>query len=135
MNGQSRVSLIAGLTLAVLVASAPLAQAEEGSVAAVTDGRIMTEEQFRATLVGKKVDLGTGYAVSHENGKITGKVGNKKLTGKWAWKGEYYCRIVRLDDEKMPFDCQVQIISGNKVIVIRKKGKGERITYQIIESE
>ena len=82
MNGQSRVSLIAGLTLAVLIASAQLAQAEEGSAAAVADGRIMTEEQFRATLVGKKVDLGNGYAVSHENGKITGKVGNKKTDRK-----------------------------------------------------
>ena len=57
MNGQSRVSLIAGLTLAVLIASTQLAQAEEGSAATVADGRIMTEEQFRATLVGKRSRL------------------------------------------------------------------------------
>ena len=82
MKGKFRVSLVAGLTLVALLACAQLAQAEEGSAAAVVDGRIMTEEQYRATLVGKRIDLGNGYADIHENGKITGKVGNKKLTGK-----------------------------------------------------
>ena len=95
----------------------------------------MTEEQFRAVLAGKKVDLGSGYGISHENGTITGKVGDKELTGKWAWKGEYYCRIVRLDGEKLPFDCSVQIISGDTLTLIRKKGKGKRITYRIMGSE
>ena len=135
MSAQSRIGLIAGLALIGLVACGQLAKAEEGTVTSPFEGRIESEEQFRAALVGKKVDLGNGYAVNHENGKITGKIGNKKLTGKWAWKGKYYCRIVRLDGEKMPFDCQVQIISGDKVTVIRKKGKGERITYKIIGPE
>ena len=135
MSAQSRIGLVAGMALALLVFCGQLAKAEEGSATSPEEGRIMTEEQFRAALVGKKIDLGQGYAVNHENGKITGKIGNKKLTGKWAWKGEYYCRIVRLDGEKMPFDCQVQIVSGDTVTVIRKKGKGERLTFKIIGSE
>ena len=135
MNGKLRASLVAGLTLVVLLACAQFAQAEEGSAAAVVDGRIMTEEQYRATIVGKRIDLGNGYADIHENGKITGKVGNKKLTGKWAWKGDYYCRIVRLDGQKLPFDCQVVIVSGNKVTSIRNKGNGKRVTYRILERE
>ena len=135
MRTQSRMSLIAGMALVVLIVFVEIAKAEEESATSLEKGRIMTEEQFRATLVGMKIDLGQGYAINHENGKITGKIGDKKLTGKWAWKGEYYCRIVRLDGEKMPFDCQVQIVSGNKVTVIRKKGKGERITYRILGPE
>ena len=70
------------MTRVVLLACAQFAQAEEGSAAAVVDGRIMTEEQYRATIVGKSIDLGNGSADIHENGKITGKVGNKTLTGK-----------------------------------------------------
>ena len=134
MSTQSLISLTAVLTLVVLVACGQLARAEEGSAAPV-DGRIMTEEQFRAALVGKKIDLGSGYAVNHENGTITGEVGGKKLTGKWAWKGKYYCRNARLGGQKLPFDCQVQIISGDEVTIIRNKGKGERITYRIVGPE
>ena len=135
MNTQHLVSLTVGLALVVLVACGQFAKAEEGTATSPFEGRIENEEQFRAALVGKKIELENGYAVNHENGKITGKIGDKKLTGKWAWKGKYYCRIVRLDGEKMPFDCQVQIVSGDKVTVIRNKGKGKRITYRIIGPE
>ncbi len=133
MCTRSLISLIAVLALVASVAFGQFAQAEESSAEAVVDGRIMTEEQYRATIVGKRIDLVNGYADIHENGKITGKVGNKKLTGKWAWKGKYYCRIVKLDDQKLPFDCQVLIVSGDKVTAIRKKGKGESATYRLLE--
>ncbi|MDE0203137.1 MAG: hypothetical protein OXK73_11970 [Rhodospirillaceae bacterium] len=135
MSAPSRISLIAGLALVASVACGQLAKADEGTATSPFEGRIESEEQYRAALVGKKVDLGNGYAVSHADGRITGKVGNKRLTGKWAWKGKYFCRIVRLDGEKMPFDCQVQIISGDELTVIRKKGKGKRVTYKIIGPE
>ena len=133
MGIRTHISLGVGLALVVLAACGQFAQADEAG--SPLDGRIMNEEQFRAALVGKKIDLGGGYVVTHEDGKLTGKVGNKKLTGKWAWKGEYYCRIVRLDGEKMPFDCQVIIISGDELTIVRKKGKGEQIVYRIIGSK
>ena len=135
MRAQSRISLIAGMAVVVLVACGQLAKAEEGSDTSQLEGRIETEDQYRAAIVGKRIDLGNGYADIHENGKITGKIGNKKLTGKWAWKGKYYCRIVRLDGQKLPFDCQVLIVYGDKVTAIRKKGKGERNTYRLLERE
>ena len=82
MRAQSRMSLMAGMALVVLVVCGQLAKAEEDSATSPEKGRILTEEQFRANLVGKKIDLGQGYAINHENGKITGKLGNKKTDGK-----------------------------------------------------
>ena len=94
---------------------------------------LCVDEKFRAALVGKKIDLGSGYAVNHENGTITGdEVGGISKTD-WTEKMGLERKILlqkcihqRLGGQKLPFDCQVQIISGDEVTIIRNKGKGER---------
>lgn len=86
--------------------------------------RITTEQEFRDAIVGKKWVAKTGYFVIHSNGKLGGKHRGKKMTGKWNWKGKFFCRSGRLDGKKFPRDCHAIFVKGDTMIGVRKKGKG-----------
>ena len=103
--------------------------------AADSNGRITTEQEFRDVLVGKRASNQHGYSVLHEDGSMSGKFGDKELTGTWAWEGEYLCRSGKLGKRKIPLDCRVVIVSGDRLTVIGKKGKGKKRKYGIKEPE
>jgi len=97
--------------------------------------RITTEREFRDLLVGKKITNKDGYVVTHEDGTLTGKFGKKELTGTWSWEGEYFCRTAKLGKKDFGLDCQVVVVSEDKVTYTRKRGKGKKNTYRIQEPE
>ena len=103
--------------------------------AADSNERITTEQEFRDVLVGKRTSNQHGYSVLHEDGSMTGEFGGRELTGTWTWEGEYLCRSGKLGKQKIRPDCRVVIVSGDKLTVIGKKGKGKKRKYKIQESD
>ena len=97
--------------------------------------RITTEREYRDLLVGKKITAKNGYVVSHEDGTLTGEFDKKELTGTWSWEGEYFCRTAKLGKKDFGLDCQVVVVSEDKVTYTRKKGKGKKNTFRIQEPE
>ena len=97
--------------------------------------RITTEREYRDAVVGKRFGNKDGYFVVHDDGTFTGKFGNKKLTGKWTWEDEFYCRSGKLGSRKIKRDCQVIFLEGDTVTNHRKKGKGKKVTYRLQESD
>ena len=87
--------------------------------------RIMTEQEYRDAVVGKRFASKHGYFVVHEDGTTTGKFGSNKWTGKWAWEGNFFCRSGKMGNRKVPRDCQVILMQGDTMTAIRKKGKGK----------
>ena len=67
-------------------ASGGTAQGERktSSAAAASKRRIATEQEFRDVVAGRKMTNEHGYAISHEDGSITGKFGKSRLTGTWS---------------------------------------------------
>ena len=74
-------------------------------------------------------DLGVG--VLHEDGTITGRFDGQKLTGTWHWEDRFFCRSVRLGEEDLGADCQLMILWGDQVIIVRNRGAGEQETYRL----
>lgn len=123
--------LAAGLAFVVLVAGLSVQQVS----AADPDGRITTEQEFREVLVGKETYNQHGYSVLHEDGSMSGDFRGKELSGTWAWEGEYLCRGGKLGKKKLPWDCLVVVVTGDRMTVRGKKGKGKKRKYKIRESE
>ena len=122
-------NLVIGLALLVLAACYSIQQVS----AADSKVRIATEQEFREIAVGKKLVYKVGeYVFLHDDGKMSGYFGGKKLTGKWSWEDEYYCRTGKSGKKKLGHDCQIVELSGNRLIFIREKGKGGNSgSYQI----
>ena len=76
-----------------------------------------------------------GYFVIHEDGTLTGKFNNKKLTGKWTWEGQFFCRTTKLGTRKSGRDCQVIVVDGDTLTGSRKKGKGKTFSWKLQESD
>ncbi len=87
--------------------------------------QIKKASDFNATIVGKKLVSEQGTATLASNGKVTGSYGGKALKGTWKWKGEYYCRKIKLGGEKLPNDCLRVSSDGETVYFKRNKGKGK----------
>ena len=121
----------AGLAFVGLVAC----QSVQPVSAADPEGRITTEQEFREVLVGKETYNQHGYSVLHEDGSMSGDFRGKELSGTWTWEGEYLCRGGKLGKKKLPRDCLVVVVTGDRLTVRGKKGKGKKRKYKIRQSE
>ena len=130
MKTPAHSCLVASLAFFALAACHSIQQVS----AADPDTKITTEQEFRDVLVGKKTYNKSGYTVLHEDGTMSGDFGGKELTGTSTWEGEYLCRGGKLGKKKLPRDCLVVIVSGDKMTVVAKKGKGKKRKYKIQET-
>ena len=98
--------------------------------------RIMTEQEYRDAVVGKRFASKHGYFVVHDDGTMTGNFRSGKLVGKWTWKDQFFCRSGKVGDTKLGWDCQVIFMQGDTMTSIRKKGKGKTSPpYRVQESD
>ena len=111
------------------------AAAEKKSMAA-PDTQITTEEQYRAAVVGKRwvgINNASNWAVNHADGRLTGDVKDKKLTGAWTWEGAFYCRTAKWGEKDLGMDCQKVVLDGDILSVTRKKGEGKTSKWRLAE--
>jgi len=88
--------------------------------------QLKTKDDFLATVADKTLTAEWGTMVIHSNGKVSGKVGKKKMVGAWDWQGKYWCRNVRIgNQEEKGTDCQKLSVDGDKMQFVRNKGKGD----------
>lgn len=118
-----------GIALAALAASG-WGQAEGASP---DKRRITTEQEYRDEVVGRVLIGEHASIVIHEDGRISGKARGKKLTGKWWWKGKYFCRTIEIGGKSRGRDCQTVFLEGDRLTGHRKKGKGTPFAVHIQE--
>ena len=129
MNAPLRRFIVVGFSLFVLVASQVALYVPESS----GEYTITTEKEFRTYVAGKKNVSQSGYSIIHGDGSITGNFRDMEMTGNWTWEGNFFCRSVQLDGKDLPDDCQVVIVSDDKVSFIRNKGEGKRANFRMQE--
>lgn len=116
--------VLAGLALSACAPAAP-------TVTAPDQGRIVTEDAFRAAIVGKPIRLGEGavFTINADN-TITGEVNGQAATGTWAFEDGFWCRRIVLGDI-FTEDCQLWVVEGDRLIITRAKGTGESFSYRL----
>ena len=127
-----RSHLAAGLACLVLAACATERPVPgEPSAVASHGKRITTRQAFRNLMAGKIFSNELGFGRCHTDGTLTGEINGRKLTGFWHWEGRFFCRSIGLGGEYFDSDCQTVFISGDELTVVRKRGKGETVTYRL----
>lgn len=111
------------LLLPVLAACAPTALP-------TTTGRIQSEEQFRATAVGRTVrnDLITVNIAA--DGTFSGISDGQPIAGVWEWRDGFWCRALTAP-VPVAEDCQVWSVSGTTVTIIRDRGTGPLMRLRV----
>lgn len=124
--------MLCGVTCVALSLSA-----WSGTLSAAGSGKkaIETEQEFRDVIVERRLSNKHGYSMVHEDGTLTGKFGDRDMTGTWSWEDKYFCRTAKLGSKKFPLNCQAVTVSGDKVTFRRNKGLGKRSKYRLEEPE
>jgi hypothetical protein len=89
--------------------------------------RITTEDQYRASNVGREIVTPEGHRFSsHADGRVTGQWGGQPMVGAWQWHQGFWCRNVRVgNNPETGTDCQLVEMRGNDVRKTRDQGRGE----------
>ena len=103
-----------------------------GSSAAEKFKRASTSKQFKAAVAGRKLVAGSAYYIVHANGTFSGKsLEGAKVSGKWNWRGQYFCRSGTIGNETLAYDCQEAYVSRNKLRLVRNRGRGSTVELRI----
>lgn len=111
-----------------------------GSSNVVTEGQIVTLEQFTATIGGTSSillnddgsrDPSTWLVTSVEDMKITGTFRGEDTNLDWFWEDEFYCRSGQSGVVTVELDCQVVTISDAVVTYTSNRGAGGSNSYVI----
>ena len=124
--------VVVGLAVAVLAgcaAESPIHHEPQVDVSG--EWRVTTRQAFRNLVAGRTFsnDLGSGKCLA--DGTMTGEFGGRRLTGYWHWEDGFFCRDIRVGAEYLGSDCQIVLISGDKLTVVRNRGNGEKVTYRL----
>lgn len=92
---------------------------------------IDNKNEFLQKVVGKKVAQSEStWLRMAPNGNIEGRVKGIKVSGKWYWQGNYWCRTARIGIIPVPRECQqITLLGGNKLELQRYKGTGSKHNY------
>ena len=124
--------VVVGLAVLVAAGCATQPPAHPEQQAGVSgEKRVTTRKAFRNLVVGRTFsnDLGSGKCLA--DGTMTGEFGGRRLTGYWHWEDRFFCRNIRVGTEYLGSDCQIVLISGDELTVVRNRGKGEKVTYRL----
>ena len=111
-----------------------------GSFNVVTEGQIVTLEQFVATIVGTSAillnddgsrDPSTWLVTSLENMEVTGTFRGENTNLNWYWEDVYYCRSGQSGVMTVELDCQVVTIDDAVVTYTSNRGAGGSNSYVV----
>ncbi len=100
---------------------------------ALTEGQIVTEEDFREVVVGVPIRLGPDvvFTINADN-TITGDVDGREATGTWDFQDGFWCRKI-IVEQVFTEDCQLWEIDGETLVITRDRGRGESFRYREVE--
>ena len=97
---------------------------------AFAESQIVTEKDFRDTVVGKPIRLGPDvvFTINADN-TISGDVDGRSATGTWNFDDGFWCRKIIVEDV-FTEDCQLWVVDGEDLIITRDRGRGESFRYR-----
>jgi len=93
--------------------------------------QITKKADFAEIAVDKKLVADWGWVRAGSDGKVSGKVGGDSVSGTWKWKGRFYCRNITFGDTKKGLGCFAVHVSGDNIVFIDDKGKGNQVPMKI----
>ena len=94
----------------------------------VTNGRILTAEQFQVTAAGNLFTTRDLSLAIQRNGTFSGRENGQDFSGNWSFANGQLC-VTRTAPQPTPTDCQIWTVRGNSFTVARNGGRGPNTTY------
>lgn len=88
---------------------------------------IESKKELLSVIVGKKMTRRANskdWVLISKNGKFEGVFNGTAYSGRWSWRGGYWCRKGKIGKNKIPYDCQIFDVTGSTLKLTRDKGKG-----------
>ncbi len=102
-----------------LALSSPLARADDFAP-------VQTRDAFVGVISGKALRrFGISLDVTPD-GSIAGSAYGAKVTGRWTWEGEFFCRTLNFGSTKYERNCQQVLVKDRTVRFIADEGKGDQ---------
>lgn len=100
------------------------------TVLPVTRGRIMTEDQFRATAAGKTLTGGDTSIAIRRNGTFVGVTAGTQMEGRWRFQDGFWCRSYS-KPEGRPDTCEIWAIENRTLVITANQGAGPTYIYAL----
>ncbi|MEM7439928.1 MAG: hypothetical protein AAF393_10035 [Pseudomonadota bacterium] len=85
--------------------------------------KIQTLKGFKSAVVNRTLANNDGSLRIRSNGRVTGTLQGKKLTGAWNWQGKRFCRALKWGGQDMGSTCQTVVINGKNISFVRPNGR------------
>lgn len=108
-----------------------LSACETPMPASDTEGRILTEAEFREAVAGRTATAGNTTLVVNADGTIAGTAPQGAVSGRWNWQQGYFCRTASIGGTALGSDCQTVVLVGDVLTYTRDQGRGEATTYTL----
>lgn len=87
-------------------------------------------EDALAKIFGKRLYGAGGYVLVRKNGKVAGKFGKEKLTGKWEMRDGLFCRTSALGKGAAGTSCQtISLVEGGVKFTDKRGANRKPRTY------
>ena len=96
----------------------------------VTEGRILTEAQFLATVAGKTASSDLATVTFERDGDIAGTSDGVEIAGRWEWRDGYLCRTIT-EPVAVAEDCQTWELRDGLLIITRARGTGGQLVFDV----
>jgi len=113
------------VTAALVASILPLTAAASGA-------RQVTEKsEFLSLVSGKTISRPLVKLSVSSDGQISGKGAKWPVTGKWTWKGGYFCRSLDWGGTDLGYDCQMVTMNNGSISFTAERGKGRSAAFSL----
>ena len=64
-------------------------------------------------------------------GTINGSAMGWDITGEWAWKDGYFCRVMDWGGSEIPYNCQLVELDGDTMRFTSDQGQGDSAAFRL----
>lgn len=86
--------------------------------------RISQQDDFTRTVVGKPLTRVGVSVIALSDGRISGRAFGKPVSGKWDWRGGYFCRDLFWGRRDLGHDCLTVARRGQAIRFTLDRGAG-----------
>jgi len=65
------------------------------------------------------------------DGEIRGRGLGIRVTGEWAWRGDFFCRDLYWGDREIGYNCQAVLRNGSTLRFVADQGEGDSADFRL----
>lgn len=93
--------------------------------------KVQNAAEFKSLVSGKTLTRPLVKLNVSPNGAISGKGAAWPVSGKWTWKGGYFCRSLVWGGDDLGYNCQEVKVKAGKIRFTSDQGNGDSAEFSL----